>query len=263
MKEIEANKQAWDLLSEDHYHYYKKILEKKESIINRIIHNELGDLKNKKLIHLQCNTGADTVSLTRLGAQCTGVDLSPANIFYAKKLASDFNLKINFIESDILELSNVHQEKYDVVFTSEGAIGWMPDFDKWAKTVRSLLKDDGFFYVYDSHPFLLTLDESLLKDNQTVIKYPYFEKKPDVSDTIGGYASETKEATSYFWMYTVSDLINSLIRNGMNIEFFNEHENIFFNMGQMEQVEPGLFQYPFMKGKFPFSFSLKATVKKN
>jgi hypothetical protein len=37
----------------------------------------LGDLTDVKGVHLQCHIGTDTLSLTRLGARMTGVDLSP------------------------------------------------------------------------------------------------------------------------------------------------------------------------------------------
>ncbi|MFP4078175.1 MAG: class I SAM-dependent methyltransferase [Candidatus Izemoplasmataceae bacterium] len=179
MKEIEANKVAWAKLSEDHYHRFKEALSERPSLINRIIQKEIGNVKGKKLIHLQCNTGADTLSLSRMGAQATGVDPVFENIHFAKKLAQDFNTDARFIESDIMTLKDHHHEKYDIVFTSEGVIGWLPDLTRWAETIPHLLKDDGFFYLNESHPFLMTLDEEALYENRTVLKYPYFDNEPD------------------------------------------------------------------------------------
>ncbi|WNF38564.1 class I SAM-dependent methyltransferase [Bacillaceae bacterium IKA-2] len=262
MKEIETNKKAWGLIAEDHYKAFKKRLEKETSLINNVITKELGNISGKKIIHLQCNTGADTISLARMGATVTGVDLAPENIYYANKLAEDFNVNATFIESDIMDLKSIHHEKYDIVFTSEGAIGWLPDLKKWGETVRHLLKDDGFVYVNDGHPYFMTLDEEKLRENQVTIKYPYFSKTPDQDNSIGGYASEPKEATSYFWMYTVSDIINALSEAGLVIEFFNEFDSLAWNNGGMEKIEKGLYQYPYFKGKFPFQFSVKATVRK-
>ena len=108
MKEIEANKAAWALIAEDHYHSFKKALSERPSLINQIIRDEIGDVKGMKVIHLQCNTGADTVSLSRMGAKATGVDLVPENIHYAKKLAEDFHTDTTFIESDIMTLKDHH-----------------------------------------------------------------------------------------------------------------------------------------------------------
>ena len=263
MKEIETNKHAWGQISEGHYHHFKKSLLEGSHKLNKYIQNELGDIKGKKIIHLQCNTGADTVLLAKMGASVVvGVDLVPDNVLYAKKLAEDLSVtNTNFIESDIMELMEKHNEKYDIVFVSEGAIGWLPDLKKWGKSIRHLLKDSGFFYIFDSHPFFLMFDESKLANNVMEIKYPYFDKKPDIDNSIGGYASVRKDGVkAYFWMYTVSDIINSLASNGLHIEYFNEFKENMCNMGGMKNNGDGLWNYDFNDNKFPMLFSLKASV---
>jgi len=181
---------------------------------------------------------------------------------YAKKLAKDFDIgNIDFIESDIMKLMEGHNEKYDVVFVSEGAIGWLPDLQKWGKTIRHLLKDNGFFYIFDSHPVFLMFDENKLSENTTEIKNPYLIQEPDIDDSIGGYASEAKQGvTAYFWMYTISDIINSLTSAGLHIEYFNEFRENFFDAGGSRSVGCGLWNYNFNDDKFPMSFSLKASV---
>lgn len=94
-------------------------------------------------MHLQCNTGADSICLAKLGAKVTGVDLVPENIVAAKKLAHELGIdKVDFFECDIMELKEKHHEKYDIVFTSEGALIWLPNKKKWAETIAQLLKKD-------------------------------------------------------------------------------------------------------------------------
>jgi SAM-dependent methyltransferase len=120
---------------------------------------ELGDISGKKLMHLQCNTGADTLSLARLGAQVTGVDLVPEHGHYANKLAADLGLEeARFLRANLLEVMDVHDEQHDIVFTTEGVLVWLPDLALWARNVRHLLKDDGCQYVLDGHPFFMALD---------------------------------------------------------------------------------------------------------
>jgi len=265
MKEIESNKHAWGQLSEDHYSHFKQALLEGSHKFNKHIQNELGDLSGKKIIHLQCNTGADTILLAKMGASAVGVDLVPANIHYAKQLAQDLGVSnASFIESDIMEFMEKHNEKYDVVFVSEGAIGWLPDLKKWGKTIRHLLKDDGYFYIFDGHPIALMFHEQKLSEGITEIKYPYFSQEPDVDNSIGGYASETKyDVKSYFWMFKTSDIINALTSAGLHIEFFNEFQELFFDMGGCKSLGDGLFNFDFNEGLFPMSFSLKASVYRN
>lgn len=262
MKEVESNKHAWSQVSKDHYEYFKKALTEGTYQLNSHIQKEIGNLSGKSIIHLQCNTGADTIMLARISASAVGVDLVPDNILYAKKLADDMNVtNIEFIESDIMELSAKHNEKYDVVFVSEGAIGWLPDLAKWGQTIRHLLKDDGYFYIFESHPFALMLDEGKLSNGITEIKYPYFKKKPDFDSTIGGYASEVKHGVeTFFWQYKVSDVINSLSAAGLRIEYFNEFQENYYDMGGGKRVDGNLYNFEFNKGLFPMTFSLKAKI---
>ncbi len=266
MREIESNKDAWSKLSKAHYEFFKEKLLTKNHKLNKYIEEELGDLKDKTIIHLQCNTGADTIKLAQMGAKkVIGVDLVPENIHYAKKMAEDVGVtNVDFFQCDIMELSKMHDEKYDVVFTSEGAIGWLPDLSIWANTIRKLLKEDGYFYTFDLHPFYLMFDESRLLDQQYDIKYPYFDKKPDCEESIGGYASDRVDGVkAYFWMYTVSNLVNNLSSAGMHIEFFNEFtENFFCGNGEVLIKGTGLYEFEHNKNKFPITFSLKATPYK-
>lgn len=261
MEGIESNKHAWGKLSKDHYIAFKKSLSEGRHRFNPYIREELGCLSGKKIIHLQCNTGADTILLARMGKGAVGVDLAPDNIMYARKLAEDLGVgNIGFIESDIMELIEKHNEKYDVVFVSEGAICWLPDLMKWGQTIRHLLKDDGFFYIFDSHPFFMMLDEEKLKTNIYDVKYPYFGKEPNIDGWIGGYASEPKDGVeAYDWPHTVGDIINSLTSAGLRIEYFHEFRENFFDAGGMRDIGNGLWNYDFNVDRFPMSFSLKAT----
>lgn len=263
MKEIETNKVAWGQLSKAHYEHYKKEIHEKRYNLSKIIEEELGDISGKTVMHLQCNTGADTVLLAQKGAIVTGVDLVPDNIFYAKKMSEELGIKnIDFIESDIMEFKEKHFKKYDMVFTTEGVLCWLPDLNKWGETVKHLLNKNGVLYVLDSHPFYMTFDEEKLKENKLEIKYPYFIREPEFEEEMGDYVTDSKMGVNYGWMYKVSDIINSLAKAGLTIEYFNEYDTLYFNQGGMEISENGQFHYPFFNKKLPFTFSLKARLIK-
>ena len=259
MNEIESNKTAWGMISGDHYEYFKKLFAEKDSSLNSIIENELGDVCGKKVIHIHCNTGADTISLARKGAIVTGVDLVPENIFYAKKLSAEMGIKnIDFFESDTMELKEKHHKKYDLVFATEGILYWLPELKKWAETVKHLLNENGVLFLSDYHPFYFVFDEKQLKENKLNLDCPYFNRKPLYSEFIGGYASEKKKCTNYGWMYTISDIINPLAKAGLTIEYINEFDRIPWDLGGMGKDESGLYYYPFFEKKIPLLFSLKA-----
>jgi SAM-dependent methyltransferase len=264
VNEICANKKAWGLIAEAHYENYKKRLAEEYNILNGTIIQELGDIQGKKILHLQCNTGADSISLARMGGIVTGVDLVPENIIYAEKLANDFKIKnIKFIESDIMDFIGKDENKYDIVFTTEGVIKWLPNLEIWAKTIRYYIEKHGFFYMMDHHPFYLLFDQEKLKENELLIKYFYFKRNPNKFDTVGGYASPPKKSENFYWIHKISDVINSLSNAGFHIKYLNEFDKLFFKIGDMVKLEKGFYQYPFFKEKLPFTFSLKATVAFN
>lgn len=259
---IEANKVAWGKVAEDHYEHFKTRLNQDDFKLNQIVEEELGDVRGKRILHLQCNIGADSIHLARKGAIVTGVDLVPENIYYAKKLTEDFGINTaEFIESDVLKLMDVHQGEYDIVMTTDGVLGWLPDLNKWGKVVSHFLKKDGFFYLHDSHPFMLIFDESQLPNGHLVPKYPYFEKTADLDTSIGGYASELKPAENYFWGHMLSTIINGLLSGGLYVTFFKEYDRCAPGMGGNERDENGLSYYPELEGKLPLVLSLMAQKK--
>jgi 2-polyprenyl-3-methyl-5-hydroxy-6-metoxy-1,4-benzoquinol methylase len=90
------------------------------SSLNDIELNILGDIKGKTILHLQCHFGQDTISLGRLGAIVTGVDLSDKAIESARQLAKDTQANAKFICCDLYDLPNHLDEKFDIIFTSYG-----------------------------------------------------------------------------------------------------------------------------------------------
>ena len=87
----------------------------------------LGDVNGKSLLHLQCHFGQDTLSWSRMGAKCVGVDLSDDGIALAKSLNIELDLDANFVRCNVLETSKYIKDTFDIVFTSYGVIGWLPD----------------------------------------------------------------------------------------------------------------------------------------
>lgn len=256
---IEANKLAWGKIAKEHYEHFKTMLSREDFKLNPMVEEELGDVKGKRILHLQCNTGADSILLARKGAIVTGVDLVPENIYYARKLAEDFGLdNAQFVESDILKLMDIHEGQYDIVMTTDGVLGWLPDLNKWGKVVANYLKEDGFFYLHDSHPFMMIFDEKALPEGKMIPKYPYFQTEADMDTTIGGYASDSKEAENYFWGHQLSTIVNGLLSGYLYITYIKEYDRCAPGIAGSARDEKGLCYYPDLEGKLPLVFSLKA-----
>jgi SAM-dependent methyltransferase len=130
-----------------------------EKRLHAIELGELGDVKGKRLIHLQCHFGLDTLILARHGASVTGLDFSPAAIAEARRLAAQTGLAAEFVCANVYDARQAVASEFDIVFTTWGTICWLPDLRGWAQTIASLLPTGGYLYFADSHPNMLILEE--------------------------------------------------------------------------------------------------------
>src|SRR5690606_5114585 len=98
----------------------------------------LGDIAGLDVVHLQCHLGTDTLSLARLGARVTGVDLSGVSLAEARSIAQRAGVAIEYVESDVYAAPDaLGGRRFDLVYTGIGAICWLPSIDRWARTVAA------------------------------------------------------------------------------------------------------------------------------
>jgi len=259
---IEKNKHLWNQKTE--YHIKSDFYDldgflKGNNSLNEIELNLLGDISGKKILHLQCHFGQDTISLGRLGAKVTGVDLSDKAIDQAKLLAKKTNIQANFICCNVYDLPDYLNEKFDVVFTSYGTIGWLPDLNKWAKIISNFLKPNGKFVFAEFHPVVWMFDNNFEK-----IKYPYFKSDAIVETETGTYADKKApiKTESITWNHSLSEVINSLIKNGIEINQFDEYDYSPYDcFNNTLKIEPKKFQIKNFKNNIPITYSILATKK--
>ncbi len=256
---IKANKKWWNTITPVHSRsklYNLERFKKGKTSLQLIELNEVGNVKGKTLLHLLCHFGMETLSWAREGAIATGADLSDDSITLARKLSKEINVPATFICSDVYELPKVLDKKFDIVFASYGVLLWLPDLKKWAKTINHFLKKGGMFYIADTHPFTNILSHDF------EIYYDYFKKGPYKDDSSGTYTNwnEDVKGITYDWSYTISDVINALIEEGLKIEYVHEFPFTMYNQfpGFMEQNKKGQYVLKNKKIQIPLLFSLKA-----
>ncbi|MGB0391811.1 MAG: class I SAM-dependent methyltransferase [Salibacteraceae bacterium] len=254
---LEVNKNSWNKRTEVHFDssfYDNESFIKGRSSLNSIELALFGDLKGKTVLHLQCHFGQDTLSLERLGAKVTGVDLSDVAIEKANVLANKLNSSARFICSDVYGLSEVLDEEFDYVFTSYGTIGWLPDIDKWAGIVSKYLKPGGQFVFAEFHPVVWMFD-----DDFKSVKYRYFNDEP-IIDEEGTYTDGEEITTKNIsWNHGLSEVITALIKSGLSIKQFNEFDYSPYNCFQnMEELPSGGFYIKHIGQKIPMVYSLLA-----
>lgn len=254
----EKNRAAWNDMVEVHYNHpdYKlrEFLGGWNSL-KQIEKEQIGDVKGKELLHLMCQFGMDTLSWQRLGAKVTGVDISDNSIKYANILKKEAGLdSAEFLRSDVLDLIGKIDRKFDIVFMSHGTIGWLSDMNLLAKVVAHYLKPGGFYYIIDSHP----IETIYITDDMT-----YLDKRPERTIGERDYCDREfiikKELVE--WQHPLSEIINSLIKAGLTIDFLHEYDHGFYAF-EADWYKKGDYYYP--PGgppRYPLMFSLKASKR--
>ncbi len=217
----------------------------------------LGDVNGKSLLHLQCHFGQDTLSWSRLGAKCTGVDLSDEGIKLAKQLNEELKLDANFMCCNVLDTSDFIKETFDVVYTSYGVIGWLPNLKPWGKMIAERLNKGGTFYMVEFHPIVWMFD---YLEDKPVMKYGYMQEDVIYEEYEGTYANNNSKMISkeYGWNHGLGEVITALAEAGLHIDYLNEHDESPYDvLADLIKNESGM--YVTKDRLYPLIFELKAT----
>ena len=264
-----ANKRLWEAWTAVHAEgdFYDLVGFRAGGI--RLLDEEItaiGDVRGRTLLHLQCHFGIDTLSWARLGARVTGVDFSPAAIRLAREIAADIGIEdARFVESNVYDLPEHLEGEFDVVYTSGGVLGWLPDIRGWARVVAHFLAPGGTFYIIEAHPVFDVFENEGVAPGELRLTYPYWEHRdPLVFDVKGSYAdpsADVGELKEHGWDHGLGEIVNALIDAGLRIESLEEHPYLLWSADFLVESErwSGRYVLPPGAGELPLMFSLRAT----
>lgn len=221
----------------------------------------VGDVRGQSLLHLQCHFGLGTLSWARRGARTVGVDFSPKAVREATRLAAELGLDARFVRCEVGEtLTRLAGETFDVVFTSYGAISWLPDLRPWARVIAGALKPGGRFFAADHHPTLWMFDEAP-SDQGVHYRYSYFDRGALRCEEKGSYACPDADVggVSYSWQHTFEDIVGSLLEASLRITQLREYPYLSFEwFPLMQRGEDGFWRMPPGSPDLPLMFSVTA-----
>lgn len=213
----------------------------------------LGPIENQRVLHLQCNSGQDSLSLAQLGAKVTGVDISDEAIDFARSLSIRTGIRGEFHRADLYDwLADAGDvgRRFDVVFSSYGTVCWLSDLELWARLLARVLARGGRLVTVDFHPMLYMLDED------GGLQRPYSSHGTALSDEqgVGDYVGDSGPSLvpwgfqegirnfrnpypTHFFHWGIGEILASLLDAGMVLDVFREYPYAngcrFFRHGQV------------------------------
>ncbi|MEM9261515.1 MAG: class I SAM-dependent methyltransferase [Bacteroidota bacterium] len=253
------NRKFWNHRAKEHFDskfYDNPSFINGRNSLNAIERTILGkDLSGQSALHLMCHFGQDTLSLARLGAKVTGIDLSNVAVDKARELAAQVEVDATFVVGDVLKIDEVLTEQYDLIFSSYGTIGWLPNLIRWGQLIAQFLKPGGRFVFAEFHPVVWMFD-----DDFTYFQYPYFNRQGYVEESQGSYAApeDQHQHESAYWNHGLAETMQALITAGLRITHFSEYDYSPYDCFAKTVPIPGGYQIKGLAGKLPMVFALEA-----
>jgi SAM-dependent methyltransferase len=225
---------------------------------------EIGPVDGRSLLHLQCHFGLDTLSWARLGARVTGLDFSAEAVAAARALADDVGLEARFVQSNVYDAPEVLDETFDIVYTSRGVLGWLPDIRGWARVAAHFVRPGGTFYVTEIHPVAQVFEDEGVESGELRLRYPYWSHAEPISfDAQGSYAdpsANTDGLREHGWDHSLGEIVTALVDAGLRIDFVHEFPFVEWPVAFLVEGDDGRYRLPpSAGGELPLFFSIRAT----
>jgi SAM-dependent methyltransferase len=269
-RELSDNREAWDAYVAVHttgsfYDVQRFRDDPDDNRIRPFERDEVGDVSGKRLLHVQCHFGLDTLSWARLGATVTGVDFSEPAIAFARELAAETGLadRARFVVSNVYDLPGpLAGATFDVVYTSRGVLCWLPDIPAWARSVAGLVAPGGVFYLHEAHPVLWAIADEQATPNDVRFGFDYWGGTTITIPVEGSYADPdaiVDAEVEHSWNHSLGEIVTALVDAGLRIELLDEKRELDWQVGFLQERPDGTFVLPEDQvGTFPLMYSLRA-----
>ncbi len=184
--------------------------------VHQLINKYMPDIRGKKVLLPSSGDNYAAFAFSLLGADVTSADISEKQLEHAQKIANKLKLSISFVCDDTTQLSKIEDNRFDLVYTSNGTHTWIADIATMYKNIYRVLKPMGLSIMFDIHPFNRPFTGEPWKEPK-IIK-PYKETMPHCH-------------------WRVQDLVNAMICAQLSIKKMEElqavNASFWFSYGEL------------------------------
>ncbi len=166
--------------------------------------------------------------------------------------------------ANLYDLPDALEGTFDIVYTSRGVLGWLPDIRGWARVVAHFLEPGGRFFITEAHPIIQAFENEGVAPGELRLAYPYWEHVQPLTFAVkGSYADPTADVgdlTEHGWDHGLGEIVTALIDAGLRIETLIEHPFLGWKVDFLVEDGEGNWRLPLgTAGELPLMFSLLAS----
>ncbi len=231
---------------------------------------DLGELTGRDLLHAQCHLGTETIAFAQRGARVVGLDISEQAIVWARRIADQAGVDIEYVQANIYDAVTALQgRQFDIIYTGKGALCYLPDLKRWATVLAQLLRPAGRVYLVEFHPVLTALGVGPSEDlnEGLALRHDYLEGRgPRALNSPRTYTDGPPLPTTtitYEWAHGLGEVVTALLSAGLRITVLREIDALPWpRWPWMLPTDAGWWRLPDDRPKLPLLYAV-AAVKDN
>ncbi|MEV3874957.1 class I SAM-dependent methyltransferase [Streptomyces sp. NPDC049906] len=229
---------------------------------------DLGPVRDRDLVHLQCHLGTETLAFAERGARAVGLDLSGASVAAARDIAARAGADVRYVQANVYDaVRALDGRRFDIVYTGKGSLCYLPDLDRWARTVADLLRPGGAFYLVEFHPLLNALGPVPGQDegSDLLLRHDYLAGRGaihrDARYTYTDGPAVAGATDSFEWRHGVGEVVTAVLDAGLRVEVLREHDELPWpRWPGMVRTPSGWWRLPEGAPRVPHLFALRAAA---
>ena len=217
----EANRRRWDVGSAswarraDTRGTWQKCHRDPSLALSAAELNWFGDMAGKNVAVLGSGNNEVVFALAGLGAKVTSVDISEEQLEVARSRAAELGLQVDFVRADVVDLSALDDESYDVSYTGGHVAVWVSDLRRYYGEAVRILKPAGRLIVSEYHPFRRVWKRT---PDHLEVGFNYFDRGPHRSEVAPDVLyPEPGDLEQFEFHWTVADYISAILSSGCQL----------------------------------------------
>lgn len=208
--------------------------------LDEVLAFAVGAVRGRRLLHVDCGNGVESVRLARRGAYVAGLAASEDDLRRAKATADRALADVEFTIAHGRGVPESMHQAFDVAYAAVGVLRHVAELDAWMGSVADALVPGGSLVLVDVHPLRMATGDP----DVPVLDFPYAGSGVRVNDE---------------YPHSVGQVVTAAVEAGLRVRRLVEHLSWPYDpVGSLAPRDNRAFELRVGGGVLPTVFSLVA-----